>query len=236
MVRVNRDRTWARHDAHFRALGQPLLDRENEAVDAVFARIPPRHGADHRMQAIDLGCGSGSLTKKLSERGFDAVGVDSNRSQIRSARTIWTSGENKGFLNFFKADATRFIARCRPTSVNLITAFHIVEHLNPKALPKFFAHTHRILKPGGLLVIEVPNLENLRVGASTVWIDQTHRRPLHHATVEFLLKEVGFMVEVTFEHPLDPHWAESESEAVRALRRRVDGPGDTRLYATRPLD
>jgi len=230
------DRIWSKHDAYFRALGTPPDDREYEAVDAVIARIQPRHGADHRMQAIDLGCGSGSLTKKLSERGFDTVGVDSNRRLVRSARTIWRPGENKTLLNFVKADATRFVARRRSHSVNLLTAFHIVEHLDPQALPKFFAHVYRVLRPGGLFVIEVPNLENLRVGASTVWIDQTHRRPLHHATVEFLLKEVGFMVEVTFEHPLDPHWAESESEAVRALRRRVDGPGDTRLYATRPLD
>lgn len=232
---VNTDPTWARHDAHFRALGPPLDDRENEAVDAVIARIPPRHGADQGMRAIDLGCGSGSLTKKLSERGFDAVGVDSNRSQIRSARTIRRSEENKGSLKFFKADATRFIARCRPNSVDVLTAFHIVEHLKPKALPKFFRHAYQMLRPGGLFVIEVPNLENLRVGASTVWLDQTHMRPLHHATVEFFLKEVGFMVEISFEHPLDPLWAEGESETVTELRRRVDGPADTRLYATRLL-
>jgi O-antigen chain-terminating methyltransferase len=39
--------------------------------------------------------------------------------------------------------------------------------------------------PGGLLILETPNPENLVVGACTFWYDPTHIRPLPPAMMRF---------------------------------------------------
>ena len=223
---------WQRHDAHFRKLGESLEEREERAVAGILSRLQSADGTSPR--ALDLGCGDGSLANRLSLQGFDVLGVDVSRSHIRKARREFRPRANSGLLRYRRADAGKALARCRAESTSLITAFHIIEHLDPRALPRTCEQAFRILEPGGLFVVEIPNLDNLRVGASTVWIDQTHRRPLHYLTVEFFLREAGFSVEVCQVHPLDPQWASTESEALREIRRRIDGPGDTRLYARRP--
>lgn len=53
-----------------------------------------------------------------------------------------------------------------------INATHLIEHLQPKTLPKFFDECHRILNPGGTLYIETPHAQHIDLTAS----DPTHQR------------------------------------------------------------
>ena len=62
--------------------------------------------------------------------------------------------------------------------------------------------TLRVLRPGGLLLLETPNPTNLDVGASTFYIDPTHRKPVHPLWIEFLLTSRGFVdVELRYLNP-----------------------------------
>ena len=39
------------------------------------------------LSVLDLGCGSGALTKELAERGCDAEGIDASAELLQAART-----------------------------------------------------------------------------------------------------------------------------------------------------
>jgi O-antigen chain-terminating methyltransferase len=50
----------------------------------------------------------------------------------------------------------------------------------------------RCLCPGGLLLLETPNPENLLVGTNAFYLDPTHVRPLPPGLMDFLLSYKGF--------------------------------------------
>jgi O-antigen chain-terminating methyltransferase len=60
----------------------------------------------------------------------------------------------------------------------------------------------RVLQPGGCVIFETPNPENLVVGAYTFYFDPTHRNPLPPQMIEFLVEQRGFAdVEILRLHP-----------------------------------
>jgi O-antigen chain-terminating methyltransferase len=48
------------------------------------------------------------------------------------------------------------------------------------------------LTPGGLLILETPNPDNLSVGSSSFYLDPTHHRPLPSTLLRFLTDHAGF--------------------------------------------
>ncbi len=95
--------------------------------------------------AIDVGCGSGYYTNLCRERGNAVFGIDLT-SQVRSARALG--------LSVCWGDAERvlpFPDRC----FSLALCSEVVEHLlQPERMLK---EIHRILKPGGTLILTTPN-------------------------------------------------------------------------------
>jgi O-antigen chain-terminating methyltransferase len=86
-----------------------------------------------------------------------------------------------------------------------------------------------VLKPGGLVIFETPNPENIQVGACNFYFDPTHLNPLPAKTVKFLAESRGFTsVSIHFLHPLDKeHQIEDDgSEVVRRFNRLFYGPRD----------
>ena len=101
----------------------------------------------------------------------------------------------------------------------------------------------RVLRPGGLLMIETPNAEALAVSASDFWRDPTHLAPRHPAALTLLGREHGFEIdEVRAIHPFpegnrfvanddDPP---SLRGLVGALNERLFGGQDVRLVLRKP--
>jgi O-antigen chain-terminating methyltransferase len=50
----------------------------------------------------------------------------------------------------------------------------------------------RILKPGGILILETPNPENITVASCTFWLDPTHLKPIPPLLLEFHVRHAGF--------------------------------------------
>jgi hypothetical protein len=49
-----------------------------------------------------------------------------------------------------------------------------------------------VLQPGGLLIMETPNPENLVVGANTFYLDPSHERPIPPPLLAFAAEHAGF--------------------------------------------
>jgi predicted SAM-dependent methyltransferase len=46
-------------------------------------------------------------------------------------------------------------------SATAIATEHVIEHIDPAAMPAFFAEAHRVLRPGGVLRVSTPNLRGI---------------------------------------------------------------------------
>src|SRR5947209_5805211 len=105
-------------------------------------------------KALDIGSGRGEWLSLLSAEGWDVTGVEPN--DIANA--------NSDLANVVRSDALDYLAGCESQSCALVTAFHVVEHVRIDYLLKMLREIRRVIVPGGLIILETPNPENLTVG------------------------------------------------------------------------
>lgn len=118
-----------------------------EMMKSVFHRaatLLEQYRKDGRL--LDVGTGFGFFLKEMKNRGWDVVGVEISRKAMDYARDVLGltvhpgPAEKVGFPdNYFDA----------------VTGFYVIEHL-PHPLA-FLRECHRILKPGGLLLLRYPH-------------------------------------------------------------------------------
>lgn len=101
---------------------------------------------------LDVGCGSGEFAASLSQMGMDVVGVEPNPSL--AAHVTKHLGVHS-IAAMYEADLFP------PDTFDAITFIQVVEHLEDPIGTLSIAHQH--LKPGGLLVIDVPSFNNPRI-------------------------------------------------------------------------
>ncbi|CEG59046.1 glycosyltransferase [Legionella fallonii] len=133
---------------------------------------------------LDLGCGRGEWLELLQEHNFTAYGVDSDEQLAAMAR-------QRG-LDVLCTDGITHLKQLPDESFCVLSAFHLVEHLTFAELHVLVREAHRILVPGGILLMETPNPENILVGSSLFYLDPTHRRPIPPELLAFLPQYWGF--------------------------------------------
>jgi O-antigen chain-terminating methyltransferase len=189
-----------------------------------------------RPRVVDVGPGRGEWLTLLGDAGLPATGVEYNAAMADRLR------DRK--LDVVTGDAIAHLGGVRPGSLDVVTAFHVVEHLDVDALLALLAVAHRALRPGGLLVAETPNPTNLVMGACNFYLDPTHRVPIPPAQLEFLVRAAGFVPpEIWLLHPKERHDLSgltlpgvepAASAAVAgALARGLFGPQDYAVLALR---
>jgi SAM-dependent methyltransferase len=172
--------------------------------------LPLLKNADIISDILDLGCGRGEWLELLRAEGLQARGVESNRAMIDNQR-----GRN---LDIVHADAVAYLRGLPENSQRAVTAFHFVEHIGLAELIDLLDEIKRVLKPGGLIIVETPNPKNLVVGACNFYSDPTHYKPLFPETLEFILSHRGFVrTQLQYLHPVEGSPFQDSSEASQAL-------------------
>lgn len=133
---------------------------------------------------LDLGCGRGEWLQLLTEQSIPARGVDLDPGMLQVARS-------KG-LNVSQDDAVKVLQDLPDSSVSVVSAFHLVEHLAFQDLQTLILHAQRVLVPGGLLILETPNPDNLQVATCNFHLDPSHLKPLPSALLAFMTQHAGF--------------------------------------------
>ena len=180
---------------------------------------------------IDVGCGRGEFLAACRDAGIEARGFDTNE---RSVSDLVDRG-----MDVSVAGVPGCFANIADASIGTVVAMHVVEHLPVDALFALFAESSRVLRTGGLLIIETPNAESLAVSASEFWRDPTHLAPRHPAALTLLGREYGLAIdEIRAIHPFpDANRFVATSEDLRglvdALNDRVFGGQDLRLILRR---
>ncbi|WP_328836349.1 class I SAM-dependent methyltransferase [Streptomyces europaeiscabiei] len=121
------------------ALRDRPLDR---AILGAFAEAAKASGDG---QVADLGCGPGDITAYLDELGVTAFGVDASPAMIELARQAYPG------LRF---DVGSMAALNIPDGLlgGLLSRWSII-HTPPQELPVILGEFHRVLAPGGHLLV-----------------------------------------------------------------------------------
>lgn len=168
---------------------QPII--EKYLKESYAKRLNAREALAHlndfvpdRGAILDFGCFCGVFLSVAAQDGWDCYGLEPLVMPAIYARghfdlrvTTDTLRENSYPADFFDA----------------VTAFQVFEHLiyPEKEIEKI----DRILKPGGILLIEVPNIDTIMVkllGSKHRHYVQDHVSFFSHKTLDRLLRRIGF--------------------------------------------
>jgi SAM-dependent methyltransferase len=138
-----------------------------------------------KVRALDLGCGRGEWLTIIKKLGVEGVGVDSNSRAVEEC-------VNKG-LNVKNEDAISYLLNCAPSSFDIITGFHLIEHLPFDTITILLDEVKRVLRDGGLFILETPNPTNILVSSYDFYLDPSHIRPVHPLLLKFLALFKGFL-------------------------------------------
>lgn len=101
-------------------------------------------------RALDIGCGNGRFLDRLRYHGWDVVGVDTSPAAAAAAKEVFGIQVHIGTLEE---------AGLPGRSFDFIRMSHLVEHLDRPVTT--LRHVARLLRPGGQIYIETPNIESL---------------------------------------------------------------------------
>ena len=160
-----------------RALIQQRLEVYLPFVQPVCAAYP-------EALVLDLGCGRGEWLELLQKNAISAMGVDLDAGMLEACQKL--------NLKVQSQDALEFLKQLQDGSASVISAFHLVEHLPFEHVKDLVAECHRVLKPGGLLIMETPNPENFMVATQSFYLDPTHLRPIPPDLLAFVPEYLGY--------------------------------------------
>ena len=134
--------------------------------------------------AIDLGCGRGEWLELIAQHGFIPQGVDLDEGMLAACHELG--------LPAVQGDAIAYLKSLADHTQCIVSGFHVAEHIPFAELETLVDEALRILQPGGLLILETPNPENIAVGTNSFYLDPTHVRPLPPLLLSFLAEHHGF--------------------------------------------
>ncbi|PIK51721.1 putative methyltransferase [Apostichopus japonicus] len=109
--------------------------------------------------AIDVGCGSGQLTRVLAPMFTKVIGIDRSKSQINVAKEVTTEKNIEYVVNV--AEDFSFL---QDVSVDLVTSALAVHFFEPEP---FFSEVDRVLKPGGCFLVLLGSLQGISLKTLT---------------------------------------------------------------------
>ncbi len=100
-----------------------------------------------QMDILDIACGWGYGSRMLAEKASTVTAADIDDETILTA----TKSDFPTNINFQIADVTDMFFENE--SFDAVTSFETVEHVDPAP---YFKEMHRVLRPGGLLILSTP--------------------------------------------------------------------------------
>jgi len=118
---------------------------DNEQALGVLNKLIPKRG-----RLLEIGSYCGIFLNRIRSQGWDTVGLEPDPGPANYSRT-------KFGLNI--VDGILPNPGLEPHSFDAVVMLHVIEHIPDPA--QNLREIHRLLKPGGLLVVETPRFDSL---------------------------------------------------------------------------
>lgn len=143
-------------------------DVDYDAVVDFYFSILHREGLSPRT-AVDLACGTGSVTVRLADRGLSVLGVDLSEEMLCIAASKIEGRENGPA--FVRQDLTQLYL---PNAVDLaVCALDSLDYIiDPEDCQKAIERIYKALNPGGCFIFDVNTPQKLRAMDGEVFLDE----------------------------------------------------------------
>lgn len=111
-------------------------------------------------EIIDVGCGTGELSLQMAKQGAHVTGLDLDVQMVHLAR-------EKAFdlphLNFIQSSMLKLTNNFASASLDGVVCFGntLVHLLKPGEVRKFFKQCREVLKPSGVVLLQMINYDNV---------------------------------------------------------------------------
>jgi SAM-dependent methyltransferase len=149
-----------------------------------------------RGRVLDIGCGRGHLLRAFQRRGWEVAGTEMSELAAAYAREQLRLPVSVGNIAELNLPAG---------GLDVAIMWHVLEHF--ERVGDVLREVHRLLRPGGLCFIAVPNFGSLEARAARdKWFHLDVPRHLTHFTEPTLMRRLeqsGFRIETTSNRSLE---------------------------------
>lgn len=158
------------YEQGFSEVYDKLQDADYNGFVEFYKKVFEKFGLNPKL-VLDLACGTGSITVKLSEAGYDMTGVDLSTEMLNIAREkAIEAGQDILFLN---QDMTEF--ELFGTVDAIVSTLDGINYLTEDGdLEKVFNLCRNYLNPGGLMIFDINSEYKLKevLGNNTFVFDE----------------------------------------------------------------
>ncbi len=212
------------------------IDPNGGSAAAVLARM-----VEPGQRVLELGTGPGTVTRILHSKGCKVTGVEMDPETLATCapfceRTLQANLEDPNWAVSLAGD-----------SFDAIICADVLEHLrDPRPL---LNQLHSFLKPGGSVLMSLPNASHLTIVASLLGgrfpyqknglLDNTHLKFYGREDLESLLRECGLLWQHWHTVQVDPAQAELKTywhqldEVTQALLKNKCADGEVYQHVVR---
>lgn len=135
---------------------EELVNKPVKENSQAIAEYLKKHFGTHEISILDAGCGPGGYSHYLGLHGFKVLGVDLSEYQLNEAK-------KKNAIPNVTYQCGNFLDLDKSLKYNVILSRGVLNDITDfKLREKVLRHFHDLLKPGGLLLLDVRNWENSR--------------------------------------------------------------------------